>query len=135
MAKRKLILYLKELPNCPRCGRIFDAEYETSMAYTEEQFFAKLHNVPADAAVICFCSAREEDVENLLRLEAISGPLPVLTCSKTLNPNFIRKAAQRGAARFLVCTMEAEKIRDIIHDAIRDDGLKQYLESLYSQTD
>lgn len=129
MAKRKLILYLKELPSCTCYSRIFNPEYETAVACTEEEFFANIHNLPADAAVVCFCSAREEDVENVMRLDALAGPLPVLTCSKTLNPDFIRKAAQRGAARFLMCNMKAEKIRDIIHDAIRDDGLKQYLQS------
>lgn len=129
MAKRKLILYLKEQPDCPCCDRIFNTEYETSMAYSEEEFFANMHNVPADAAVVCFCSAREEDIENVLRLDALTGPLPVLTCSRTLNPDFIRKAAQRGAARFLMCNMGAEKIHDIIHDAIRDEGLHEYLTS------
>lgn len=132
MAKRKLILYLKELPSCPCYGRIFNTEYETSIAYTEEEFLANIHSASADAAVVCFCSAREEDIVNVLRLDALSGPLPVLTCSKTLNPDFIRKAAQRGAARFLVCNMGVEKIRNIIHDAIRDNGLKQYLQSRWS---
>lgn len=88
-----------------------------------EEFFANIHNKPADAAMVRFCSTREEDVENMLRLDVNTGPLPVLTCSKTLNPDFIRKAARRGAARFLVCNMAAEKTRDIIHDAIRDEGL------------
>lgn len=132
MAKRKLILYLKELPSCTCYGRIFNTEYETIVAYKEEEFFANLQNTPADAAVICCCSAREKDVENVLCLDALAGPLPVLTCSKTLNPEFIRKAAQQGATRFLMCDMRAEKIRDIIHDAIRDDGLKQYLHSCWS---
>lgn len=129
MAKRKLILYLRELPSCSCYGRIFNAEYETSIVHTEEEFFDSIQNAPADAAVICFCSAREEDVENVLRLDALAGPLPVLTCSRTLNPDFVRKAAQRGAARFLMCNMAPEKIQDIIHDAIRDEGLYQYLSS------
>lgn len=128
MAKQKIILYSKELPDCPHCYKIFNIEYETWIADTEEKFFTKLQNVPADAAIMCFCSAREEDVENVLRLDALTGPVPVLTCSKILNPEFIRKAAQRGAARFLTCDMVVEKIRDIINDAIRDNGLKEYVE-------
>jgi AraC-like DNA-binding protein len=128
MSKQKIILYSKELPDCPYCYEIFNSEYKTWIAKTEEEFFTKLQTVPADAAILCFCSAREEDVENVLRLDALTGPVPVLTCSKTLNPEFIRKAAQRGAARFLVCDMKIQKIRDIINDAIRDNGLKEYVE-------
>lgn len=127
MPKHKLVLFSSELQNCPCYDRIFNSEYETSTANSEREFLNNIHRVHADAAVICFCSAREKDVEDLSRLNVLTGPLPVLTCSKTLNPEFIRKAAKRGAARFLVCNMEVEKIRDIIHDAIRDDGLREYL--------
>jgi AraC-like DNA-binding protein len=129
MSKQKLILYSHGLQDCPCRDRIFSSEYETIIANTEEEFFSDIHNVPADAAVICFCSAREEDVENVLRLDALTGPLPVLTCSKTLNPEFIRKAAQEGAARFVVCGSKPERIRDIIDDAIREEGLREYLQS------
>lgn len=129
MSKHKLILFSPELPDCPWHDRIFNDEYETTTANTEEEFFTKINNEPADAAVICCCSAREEEVENILRLDALTGPIPVLTCSRSLNPEFIRKGAQRGASRFLVCEMELEKIKDIIHDAIRDTGLREYLET------
>jgi len=128
MSKHKIILFCLERSNCPYHDRIFNDEYELITANTEEEFFAYIHTVPADAAVICFCSACEEDVKNVLRLDALTGPVPLLTCSKTLNPEFIRKAAQRGAARFLVCDMGAEKIKAIINDAIRDNGLKEYVE-------
>ena len=123
MSKRKLILFSPELPNCPGHNKIFIDEYEISIASTGEGFFANVQNVPADVAVVCFCSAREEDVVDVLRLEALAGPMPVLTCSKILSPEFIRKAAQRGAARFITCDMEADEIRDIIHDAIGSHGL------------
>lgn len=129
MSKHRLILFSPELPNCPCHDTIFNSEYETSIASKEEEFFNYIHNDPADAAIICFCSASEEDVENVLRLDALIGPIPVLTCSKILNPEFIRKAARRGASRFITCNMPLEKIRDITRDAIRDTGLREYLES------
>lgn len=127
--KRRLILFSPALPNCPCHNRIFNTQYATFVADTEKEFISKIHTVPADAAVICFCSACEEDIEKVLRLDALTGPLPVLTCSKILNPEFIRKAAQRGASRFITCDMEADKIREIIHDAIGSQGLTEYLES------
>lgn len=129
MPKPKLILFSPELPKCPCHNKIFNDEFETSIAATDEIFVANIHDLPGDAAIICFCSAREEDVEKVLRLEALAGPMPVVTCSKTLNPEFISKAARRGAARFITCDMDADKIRDIIHDAIGSQGLAEYLES------
>jgi AraC-like DNA-binding protein len=133
MSKRKLILFSPELPNCSGHDTIF-REYETLIGRTEEEFLDYLHDDPADAAVICFCSAREEDVEKVLLLEALTGPMPVLTCSKILNPEFIRKAARRGASRFITCDMAADKIRDIIHDAIGSQGLAEYLESRWPES-
>ncbi|MDZ7288802.1 MAG: AraC family transcriptional regulator [candidate division KSB1 bacterium] len=84
----------------------------------------------ADVAVVCFCSARG-NMEELLRLAAITGPLPTLTCSKTVNLDFVRLAIQKGVDRFLSCNMEAQKIKDIVFEAIRRGGLKEYLQSYY----
>ncbi len=96
---------------------------------TEEKFLRKTADINADVAVLCFCFAQEKDVEELLRLEALSGPLPVLVCSQTYNPNFIRLAAQRGADHFLLCDMEVEKIQELIFAALRGSGLRGFLES------
>lgn len=75
MAKPKLTLYLRELPSCACYGRIFNAEYEGTRADTEEKFLAGINDASSDVAVVRFCSAREEDVENMLRLDALTGPL------------------------------------------------------------
>jgi len=131
MSKRKLILFSPELPNCHCHDRIFKTQYETLTVSVEDEFLAKLSSEPADAAVICFCSARVEDVEHVLRFNALTGPIPVLTCTNTLNPEFIREATQGGVARFIVCDMDAEKIADIINSAIRDKELKEYFETLW----
>jgi AraC-like DNA-binding protein len=82
----------------------------------------------ADVAVLCFCSAKEEDAETLSRLHVLLGPIPVLACSKAHNPNFIRLAAQRGVDHFLLCDMEVDKIRQLIFTAIRGTGLRSFLE-------
>jgi AraC-like DNA-binding protein len=131
MSKPKLILYSHELPLCPCYDRIFRTEFEVETTHTEEEFLRQMQAETAEAAVVCFCSARKKDVEKLLRLEALSGPLPVLTCSRSLNPGFIRSAGLRGVDRFLLCDMGAEKIRDLILEAIRQGGLRDYLESCY----
>jgi AraC-like DNA-binding protein len=127
--KQKLILYSLELKNCPYYSRIFNSEYEIVTAKTEEEFYKSIRRSPIDAAIICFCSAEEKDVENLLHLDALTGPVPVLTCSQILNPEFVRKATQKGIERFLVCDMQTDKIREIINDTIRNTGLKEYFNS------
>lgn len=128
MSKQKIILFSTELADCPCHDDIFNTDYETLVTYSEEQFFAQLYDSPADAAVLCFCSAREEDVDILLRLDVLSGPVPVLTCSKSVNPEFVRKATIKGISRFMLCSAKPEENRQIVCEAILGHGLRQYIE-------
>ncbi|NIT56220.1 MAG: hypothetical protein GWN00_08265, partial [Aliifodinibius sp.] len=128
MHKPNLLLFGKELSSCICYQRIFNHEFETVATETEEEFLRELGEVNADAAVLCFCFAEENEVEELSRLKALTGPLSVLACSKTYNPNFVRLAAQRGVDHFLLCNMEVDKIRQLIFTAIRGSGLRSFLE-------
>ncbi len=128
MPKPKLLLYSRELPNCLCYKRIFNHEFELITTQTEHEFLEKNKRVNADVVVLCFCFAREKDVKELVQLETLMGPIPVLACTKTHNPNFIRLAAQQGVDHFLLCDMEVDKIRQIILTAIRGSGLRSFLE-------
>ena len=103
MVKQKLILCSCEFPDCSRFSNIFNTEYETVVAKSEREFSYDIYNLPADGAIICFCTAREDNVNKLLRLHALAGPIAVIACSKKLNPAFIRRASQQGVERFLLC--------------------------------
>ncbi|MEJ2618371.1 MAG: hypothetical protein P8Z35_25675 [Ignavibacteriaceae bacterium] len=129
MSKPQLILYSKELSSCACYTRIFNHEFEITATLTEEEFLQKSKNTKANVAVLCFCSAEEQDVKELSRLEALTGPLPVLACTKRYNPNFIRLAAQNGIDNFLLCNMEENTIRELIFTAIRGTRLRRFLES------
>ncbi len=129
MRKHTIIIHSPQLPNCPNQKKIFNSGFQILAAQKEEQFLAGIRDLPADAAIVCFCSANEEDMARLERLNVCAGPLPVLTCSRSLNPEFIRKAALRGVDRFLMCDMKTDKISDLILDAIRDTGLEDFLDS------
>jgi AraC-like DNA-binding protein len=128
MPKPKLILYGRELSTCTCYYRIFNHEAELFVTGTAKEFLRKIGEINFDIAVLCFCFAEEKDVEELSRLEALSGPLPVLACSKSYNPNFIRLAAQRGVNHFLLCDMEVNKIRQFILTALRGSGLRSFME-------
>lgn len=129
MLKRKLVLFSPKEPDCPNHDKIFQTYFEIMAASSEKEFLDVLSSIPADVAVICLCAPSNEDIESLIFLDALTGPIPVLICTKTLNLEFFRKVSRRGAARFIVCNMDAEKIRDIIRYTIRDTGLKEYFES------
>lgn len=135
MRKPTIIVHSPELPDCPLVKKIFGHKFRIHTAKMAEDFIERAHALPADAAVICFCSSLEDDLVLLERLKVSSGALPVLTCSKRLEPEFIRKASLRGVERFLLCDMEPEKIYDLVRDAIRDSELKAYLESCRSGSD
>lgn len=128
MPRPKLILYAQELATCPCHARVFNHEFEMVSTETAEDFLKKAKHVNADVAVLCFCSAEETDVEELSRLDTLTGPIPVLTCSKVHNPNFVRLAAQRGVDNFLYCDMGVDRIRQLILTTIRGSGLRSFLE-------
>ncbi len=131
MSKPKLIVYSQELASCPCFEAIFNTEFDAEPADTLQLFLSKIKASDPDAAVICFCSAREEDAEELLKLDALTGPLPILTCSKILTIDFVTAAARQGANRFLCCEWEKARIESTILEAIRGGGIKDFLETLY----
>ncbi|MCG8553977.1 MAG: hypothetical protein MJD61_01625, partial [Proteobacteria bacterium] len=78
MSKPKLVLYSQELKNCSCFRTLFNTAFQAEPAETEDTFLHRVQEGKADAAVVCCCSAREQDAEELLRIEALAGPLPVL---------------------------------------------------------
>lgn len=134
MPKPKLIIFSPEISDCPCWERVFNTEFEANPVRSETDFMKKVREETADAAVICFCSAQENDITKLVQLEALAGTIPVLTCSENLNFDFIKNAARQGVNRFLQCTMEKEKIQNIIFEAIRHGGLKEFIESYYRES-
>lgn len=129
MSKPKLLLFSQELPNCPCFNTLFNTEFEAQPTESEEAFLESIQRTDIAAAVVCFCSSSEHDAENLLRLDALTGPVPLLTCSKALNLDFVKFAARRGVNLFLRCGMEKRKIHDLIFEAIRRGGLEEFLQS------
>lgn len=131
MPKPKIVLFSPAISACSCWKDLFNTEFETEPVHSEGKFIKKLRKESIDAAIICLCSAHESEANQLGRLETLSGPVPVLTCSKSLNPGFIKKAALKGVSRFLVCTMEKETIQEIIAEAILHGGIKEFLETCY----
>jgi len=134
MEKQKIILYLKELENCPCYDKVLRIYYDTYVVFTEEKFFRAVNEILADAAIICFRSAYEKDIESVQFLDSLYTSIPVLVFSKTLSPEFIRTGTLKGISRFLVCDMEIQGIKNTIDQAIRDNGLRKYIESFLPKT-
>ncbi|MFQ5485328.1 MAG: helix-turn-helix transcriptional regulator [Desulfobacterales bacterium] len=129
MSNPKVVLFSEQLPSCPCYERMFDTQFETFVAKVEGGFVRVVQTKRADVAVVCCCSSKKERVAQMLRLDALSGPVPVVICTRTLSPEFIKTAAKKGVDRFICCTMDAGTIQTLLYEAIRDGGLKEYLES------
>ena len=129
MPKTRIVLYSAELLSCSCFERIFEATFETFVADGEADFFDKISQVAPDVAVVCLCSAREQDAEYLVRLSERTAPVPFLVCSKTPDPGFLRQVARQGVSGFMFCEMEADKITDVVYAAIRGTGLREFIES------
>lgn len=129
MPASKLILYSQELPDCPCYQNLFAREFETHVTRREAEFRDRLREQAADAVVLCFCSAKEADSPVLLRLAALAGPIPVLACFKTYNPDFVHRAAEGGMTNFLLCDMPKDQIEKFVQRAIRENALQGFLGS------
>ncbi|NIV92460.1 helix-turn-helix domain-containing protein [candidate division KSB1 bacterium] len=127
MSKSKLILYSQQLDKCTCYKRILKDEFETNAEHIEKEFLAKTKLGCADVAVICLCSAKMRDTDKLLRLAADTSFTPVLTCSESLDPDFIKLAALHGVDGFLCGNMNKEKIRDLIQSEARFGRLRGVL--------
>ncbi len=134
MDKPKLVLYSPELLQCSCYGRVFNTVFECHASESAASFQNKIQNISADAAVVCLCSAQPHQAPELLRLEALVGLVPVLSCSKFLNPESVGQAARQGVDRFLTRNMDPEKIRGIIYEAIRGGGLKAFLQARHPES-
>ena len=130
MTKSKVIAYSNEQADCPRFNKIF-ADFEIIRSDSQKDFFEKINSLPADAAVICFCSCGEKDAEKLPLMNALTGPIPLFACSKSPDSDFIFHSGQAGIEGFLVCDSNIEEIRERVQHAIRRGGLKRHLESRY----
>jgi AraC-like DNA-binding protein len=120
---------------CTFYNWIFNQDFELNITQTKQEFLSKIKNINADAIVFCFCNAEENDIDDLFHLDAFSGPIPVLVCSKDYNPNFVRLAAQGGINYFLLCDMDKSKIHQLILEAIQTNGLRKLLEEWYQPVD
>ncbi|NIS38498.1 helix-turn-helix domain-containing protein [Candidatus Saccharibacteria bacterium] len=128
MSKPKIILFSQELLNCPCYDTILNSDFETEATASETDFVTRIRRENADAAIVCLCSADKEEDELLYRLNPLSGAVPVLSCSRNLTPDFVQMATRQGVNRFLRFGMKREEIQDILFEAIRQGGLREWLE-------
>ncbi len=131
MPKPKLVLYSHQLPDCPCFQNIFNTVFEVKPTGSEEEFLRIVRKVDTDAAVVCFCSTHERDAEKILQLDALTGPVPVLTCSTALDPEFVALAAKNGADRFLCCSVKKQQIQEVIFETMRRNHLQEFLQFCY----
>lgn len=129
----KIAIFAPQIPDCHCWKRLFNTGFEAESFQSEAGFIQSVRQESTDAAIICLCSSPESETDNIIRLETLSGTKPLLTCSKSLDPDFVKEAAMKGVNRFLLCTMDKETIQDIILEAIKHGGLKEFLEIYYGE--
>jgi AraC-like DNA-binding protein len=131
MPKPRLIVYSQEISKCSCFEAVFNTGFEAETAETSKQLLDKIRTFRPDTAVVCFCSAHERDADELLKLDALTGPLRVLTCSRELTLDFVSAAARQGADCFLCCDWDRTRIETIVLEAIRRGQISVFLETLH----
>jgi AraC-like DNA-binding protein len=134
---KKKILLCQLHDSCKCSYSLLKKEFEINLHTSTESFIKALKESNSDAAVICFNSETslkgedhhfENQVKDLTKFESLSGFMPLLSCTKGLNENFIHQAVDKGVRRFLSSEMEIEKITVLINDAIKQNELKKFIE-------
>lgn len=118
---------LAEAP--PRClcyRNVFRQEFDCRLAETTEEFIRQIHAGDEDAAIICLCARHEAKRDDRLPFENLPNILPTLVCAKTLSPEVMRHALERGVEHFISCEMAGNEIEQTIRKAIARSGLKEY---------
>ncbi len=130
-SKKKIVIYSKRNKLCPYFNRIFNQQYKIYFTQSEADFINKIQNLVTDLGIICCCYGAEEDINKISQMELLNGNLPVLTCSKVLNPEFVRRATISGVSRFLDCTLDLQNNIETINNAIRDSGIVKYIKTCW----
>jgi AraC-like DNA-binding protein len=137
---KKKILLCQLHDNCKCSYSLLKKEFEINLHTSTESFFKALKESNSDAAVVCLNSEKslkgedhhfENQVRELTKFESFSGFMPLLSCTKGLNENFIHQAVDKGIRRFLSSDMEIEKITFLINDAIKQNELKKFIETKF----
>ena len=131
MSKPKLIIYNQKSPGCSCFENIFNSEFMTELVGTPEQLLSKMKTYNPDAVVKCYCRAREKDVPELLRLDALTNLTPLIACFQTGSSEFVCTAAHSGAEYFLSCSWDRIKIVKVILEAIQYGGIKKFFKICY----
>lgn len=129
VAIRGLVRYCRENPGCNLVDGLLGRDFEIRVAGSEAEFSRRVRDTRAEAAVACFCSAREASGDELGRLVAGAGPLPLVACCRTFDPSFVHIAASRGVTHFLLCGMEPKELRRFVLRVMRLGGLRGFLTS------
>jgi AraC-like DNA-binding protein len=111
--------------NCVHHKRIFSTEFETCIIDSDASL-EKINCLNVDTVILCFCSANKIDLETITSDKKLAGPMPVLTCSRNLNADFVNAAGRLGINAFLECEMDVLKSHYIIYDTIHQKYLREF---------
>jgi AraC-like DNA-binding protein len=131
MNKPKLIIYSQQHSDCPFFEIIFKSDFITETVGTLEELLKKIKTFNADAVIVCFCEAREENITELLPLESIPNLVPLIACSRTDSLDLIFATAQNGIDYFICYSQNKTKIVNAINKIIQHGGIKKFFEACY----
>lgn len=118
MIKPGLLLLAEAAPRRLCYRNVFRQKFDCRLAETAEEFIRQIHAGAEDAAVICLCARHEAKRDGQLPCEDLPNILPTLVCAKTLSPEVMRHAQERGVEHFISCEMAENEIVQTIREAI-----------------
>jgi AraC-like DNA-binding protein len=135
---RKKIIFYKEKKNetCNCFNEAIKKEFDINTQPSKEDFLKAFNKEKIDAAVICLGldqsipsdKYNEEKIKELNKFGSFIGFIPVLSCTRKLDPNFIRQAVDKGISRFLSSELDTEKVKALLDDAINQNEIKKFIE-------
>lgn len=127
----KLLFYCPVVKNCNCFRKLIENNYTITTCATEKSFLKSLKKRNPDAGIICLYNSGENEINEFLRLELNASKVPLISCTKELEADFITKATQKGIHRFLSAKTETGTIITLIDDVIKKGDLINFIEQIF----
>ena len=111
MLKPKLLIYSKQISDCPFFEIIFKTDFIVETVDAIEGLKKRIKTFNPDAILACFCQGQGNDIIELSSLDSISNLIPLISCSRIVSSDFVFASAKNGADYFINCSGEKRKNR------------------------
>ncbi len=110
MPEKNIIVY-KKAKNRTDCIGDLNHDFFIDLTFSKDEFVKEVKAENYNAGIICLSLSDQKRIEQLFVPDEFLAPINILSCTETLDPEFINTASKYGINRFLDITPLRERIK------------------------